>query len=276
MNTLETIEREVLAVLAGLQVDGATALATVRGGSPSADRKRLTASLLRERMAAAYAVVSGREAAERSTGRPGGVEVTVLLADRSERSDAEARLGGAAIRGVFALAGVVAGGLRAAVVAGDRRLMLLSERGLPADEGVALWEQTYAVRRRVAAAPTLDGRVLTGAGSEVVVEVGPLRRAASVFSFPGVDGVTRLDLGSRGREIRWSGELRANSDAELSALEAGLEAEAGSGAERRMGDACGAVYEGCVLQAYERKGPRGCDEVSGEVLQRFEARFEQG
>jgi hypothetical protein len=275
VSTLGTIENDLVAALAGLRVGSVPLFAAARGGSPSADRKRVAAEILRERMPAAYVVVSGREASDRTSGRVGGAEVTVLLADRSERSDAEARTGGVGVVGGFALAGEVAKCLRGLAVGGDRRLVLVSERGLAVDAGVVLWEQSYAVRGRVLGAPTLDGQVVTGVASEVAVDVGPVRRAVSAVAFPGVEGTVRRDLGGRGRAIGWTGELRAADDAEMNALEAGLEAEAAGGIERRMVDGFGSAYDGCVMQAYERKGPRGRDEVSGEVVQRFEIAFEQ-
>jgi hypothetical protein len=274
MSTWADMETTVVTTLAELIEGDAPLLATVAGHA-AADRKSLIAAILGERLPAAYVIVEGREASERSSGRAGRAALSVLLAARSFRAGAEARTDGVDSMGVFTLAEIVADVLKDLEVIPAGRLRLLREEALPAQDGVALWEIAFAVRSVAElAVPTFGGAVLTGTYSSVRVDVGELRAASSSFSFPGIDGVFERRLGVRERPIWWRGELRG-ADAELNTIEADIENEVRAAQGKIMIDAYGRQLEDCVLKAFRRVGARGRDAVTGAALQEFEMEFTQ-
>ncbi len=275
MTAWGTIESGVVQRLAALTLSGAPLLAVAKGAT-SRERRVVLAALGRERMPAAYVMATAREDGEKATRRAGSAAISVLLASRSERSDDEARNGGAGVTGVYTLSEEVSKSLQDFIVGGDRILLLVDERPVGGDEGSVVWEQRYEVRRLAElTAPTFGGVVLTGADSEVHVEVGELRRAASAFSFPGIDGVFERYQGVRERPITWRGQLRAVNDAGLNAIEAAIEDELRGGGEKTMVDSWGRTHELCVMKHFQRRGQRLRDELSGEALQDFEIVFEQ-
>lgn len=275
MSLWAAIETAVRQRIEGLTLDASPLLAVVRGCGMR-DRRLLHAALQRERHPAAYVIASGRDASDTATRCPGRLLLTVLLATRSHRSDQDARTGAVDIVGIFDVAERVAGALCDPAITDDCRLLLVEEKSLGADEGTVVWEQRYEVCRRASMlAPTFGGQALAGADSEVHVELGPLKRVSSAFSFPGIDGVFERHLGTRERPIVWRGQLRAADDAALNALESAIERELRDGREKTLVDPWSRTYERCVIKSYVQRKPRRRDELTGQSLQDFEIEFVQ-
>lgn len=275
MSVWEMIEDAVVQALEQLSSGGSSLFATVKGRT-SRERKQLIAALGRERLPAAYVITRGRESGDKTFRRSGSPTLSVLLGQRSLRSDHEVRAGSDEVTGIYELSEQVVVALQDQVVAWDRRLLLVDEQPAGGDEGTIIWEQRYEVRRLASiAAPTFGGVELAGTDSEVVVEVNELQHASSLFSFPGVDGVFRRGLGARERRIVWRGQMRAASNSILNAREQGIEELVRSGEAATMTDACGRSYPSCAVKAYRRCSPRQRDELSEESLQDFEIEFTQ-
>ncbi|MBI4580049.1 MAG: hypothetical protein HY718_10130, partial [Planctomycetes bacterium] len=105
--------------------------------------------------------------------------------------------------------------------------------------------------------------------------IGALSRSASVFAFPGVDGVFERFVGTRERPIVWRGQLRAADDGALNEIEDGLELLIRQGQISSVADPWARMFEGCVVSGFKRVGPRGQDDLTGEALQDFELEFLQ-
>ena len=271
----ETIESAVVQSLSAIMLDGSALLATVKGRT-SRDRKALLAEIGRERLPAAYVVMTGREAGDKSSRRPGSPTVSVLLATRSLRQEDDARTGAADVTGIFSISEAVVAALGDLVIDEDRLLWLIDERPVSATEGTVVWEQRYEPRRRAGLSqPLFRNPALVGSDSEVEVELGELRCASSSFSFPGIEGVFIRQMGARERPIFWRGQLRAADDDALNAIERGIEDELRLGLADSMWDPWGRTHHFCTLKAFRRKGPRRRDELSGEALQDFELEFTQ-
>ncbi len=230
----------------------------------------------RERLPAAYVTITGRDAGDKDFRRAGEPELTLTYADRSERSDDEARRGGADVVGVLAIAAVAASALGDLDLGNHRRLLLIDERAAGGEEGVALWEQRYEVPRKSAdLAPLFGGYELIGAASEVEVHVGELKRAASTFAFPGVDGVFERFMGTRERAIVWRGQLRASNNDDLNAIEEGLDDLVRGGTADTIRDPWNRTFRNCVARSFKRVGPRGRVNLTGQAIQEFELEFVQ-
>lgn len=270
MSTWSTIEQTVVTTLDGLSV-----LATAVGRSAQ-DRRLLTAAMARERMPAAYVMVTARQGSDKDYHRPGAPEIHLWLASRSERSANDARLGATDVTGIFDLAQQAAGALQDLKIGTDLCLLLIDERAVSSEDGLCIWEQRYvACPRAETDAPTFGGAALAGADSVVQVELGEMRRATSLFSFPGIDGVFEHSLGLRERLIVWRGQLRAASDSDLNAIEAAIEDEVQSGEAKSLVDAWGRTHGACTAGAFRRCGSRQRDALSGKALQDFELTFLQ-
>lgn len=273
----QTIEAEVVATLGGLTAEGAGGplLATVRGYT-ARDRKQVVAALMRERLPAAYVMLTGRDAGDKDYRRAGAPLVSVLYAARSERCDDEARHGGVDVVGVMPVAAAGACGLHDLELDGGGRLSLAEERAVTGEEGTALWEQRYEVRRLSGGwVPKFGGAELLSASSVVEVHIGEIKRASSRFAFPGLDGVFERFAGMRERPILWRGQLRSPDDAGLNVIEEGLERLAREAAIESVEDPWGRRFDDCVLRSFKRVGPRRWDPLSGEALQNFEIEFVQ-
>ncbi len=268
-----TLETEILQALAALESEGAPLLATVKGRS-SGDRKSLASAFLRERMPAAYVLSAGRT--QRASDVMDTMQVAVWLATRSERGDDDARLGGADVTGMYPLAQEVLSALHDRVMPEDVRLRFVDEKALTGGDGALLWEQVYALDSAPRpAVPLFGGVALAGSSSRMRVEVGPLQRVATQFSFPGIDGVFERNLGTRERRIVWQGELRAEGAAALTALETAVEDELAKAQAKTVVDEWGRAFDACVLRSYARKGPRRVDARSGGVIQEAVLEFAQ-
>jgi hypothetical protein len=270
MSSWETIEQAVITAL-----DDLSLLETVAGRSTQ-DRKLLTAAMARERMPAAYVMVTGRAGSDKAYHRPGAPAIDVWLAARSHRHDDEARIGADDVTGIFELAEPAASALQDLTIGTNQSLLLIDERAIGGEDGLYIWQQRYEVRCRAeTTAPTFGGVPLTGTESVVQVELGELQRASSCFSFPGIDGVFEHSLGVRERPIVWSGQLRAASDSALNFIESAIENEVRSGEAKSLVDAWGRTHDACTARTFRRRGPRQRDALSGEALQDFELTFVQ-
>ena len=270
MGAWSAMEAGTVSVLAGLTGGGQPLLATVKGHTWD-ERRQLISAIERERMAAAYVMAAGREESDRTHRRAGEPTCTILYASRSERAVDEARIGGAGVVGVLTIAEAAAARLQDLDLGEGRRLLLVDERPLHSEPGMALWEQRYEVRLAGGTIPILfGGRAVLGERSEAVVEIGPLARASSRFAFPGVDGVFERFGGTRERTIVWRGQLRAEDDQAMTVLEEGLEALVGEGLVDAVGDPAGRWFQNCVPESFKRRGGRRRDAFNGETLQDFE------
>ena len=281
MSDWQTIENEVVSRLAGLSDGGGPLLATVAARGPG-DRSAWAETIGRERLPAAYVVVTGRKGPERVSLTPGNPSISVVLATRSLRDQDDARLGADGQVGLWMLAERVAEALVHGDLAQAWRAELLEERPIGATNraadalGMMVWEQVYAVSRpAVGTVPTFGGAALAGDAGFVEVEVGGLQRAGSAFSFPGIDGVFERHLGVRERPILWRGVLRAEDDVGLNALEEAIELEIREGTDKTLVDGFGRAFEACVLRSFTRRGPRHRDALTGEAVQPFEIQFAQ-
>jgi len=277
MSDWQTIESEVVSLLAGLSAGDGPLLATVAARNPR-DRKAWVEAIGRERLPAAYVALTGRERPERVGQTPGRPALSVVLATRSLRGEDGARVGEEGQVGLWGLAEQVAEALVQGELAQTWRAVLLEERPAGAADalGTMVWEQVYAVCRPAAwAVPTFGGTALAGEGNRVEVEVGELERAGSAFSFPGIDGVFERHLGVRERPILWRGVLRAADDVGLNAIEEAIEQEIREGRDKSLVDGFGRAFDTCVLRRFTRSGPRLRDALTSEALQPFEIQFVQ-
>jgi hypothetical protein len=275
MSEWVTIENGIVTALRGVTAGGRPMLAVVKGQTWR-ERKSLVSAISRERMPAAYVIVAGREESDTSYRRAGEPDFTVLVASRSERDADEARRGSSDVAGVLPLAEAVAARLQGLDLGEQRRLFLVDERPVSGEEGTALWEQRYEVRRLAGKYPCMfGGSPLVGASSVVRMEIGSLNRAVSHFAFPGVDGVFERFAGTRERSIVWKGQLRAAGESALDAIEQEIEALVQRGAVDNVSDATGRMFDACVASGFKRRGMRSIDHLTGEALQDFELEFVQ-
>lgn len=275
MTGWQVIEEGFSAALAVMPDGGTPVLATVRCVTPR-DRRSLLAAIGRERLPAAYVMVSGRDASDKTYRRAGSGLVSVWLAARSGRSDEEARRGGADVTGAFTLAEQTLACLHDLAVGSNQRVCFIDEQPISGEDGTVVWEQRYEVRTTTGMRdPTFGGMTLVGPLSEVQVDVGDLVTAVSSFSIPGIDGVFQRAVGTRERPIHWRGQLRAENHWVLGEIEAGIEEVLRQGRVDNVIDSWGRTHVGCVMRAFRRQGPQRRDAVSGMELQDFEIEFIQ-
>ncbi len=275
MSQLETIEDAIVGAIAAIEVGGQDLFAVVRGTS-SIERNAVMAEVRRERKPAALVAYDGRRTGAGDLPAAESPRCLVFAADESLRTGGEARVGGTGVAGGFDLLERLTLALEDATLAGEYRLVLTDESPLATDGRIVVYRQRYEAQRPAeSAAPTFDGQALCGDSSVVNVIAGSPRRSVVTFGFPGIDTVFRHDLGSRGRAIVWRGQLRANDDAALNTIEQTIEAYVADPRLFDMVDAWGRTCGDCVLDAFERRGPRRKDAVTGRVRQDFELRFEQ-
>jgi hypothetical protein len=275
MSQLESIEDAVVSLISSIQSGGQDVFAVVRGTSRF-ERSAVIAELRRERTPAALVGFDGRRGASGEPPVPEPPRLAVYAADVGWRDGGEARVGGTGVAGGFDLLDRLTTALQDAVVVTNYRLVFIDESPFASDDRIVIHRQRYEARRQSElGAPTFDGQTLCGGSSVVNVIVGSPRRSVVAFGFPGIDRVFRHDLGGRGRPIAWRGQLRAASDAALNAIEQTIEAFVADPRSFDLTDAWGRTFTGCVLDAFERRGPRREDSVGGQSLQDFELRFEQ-
>lgn len=275
MSELGDLEAAVLGLLESVTVDGEPAFAEVTGLSDP-DGKRSAATLARRPQPTAAVAFDGRTRAEVKESWIGLPRLAVFISNRHLGDSSAARLGDAETPGGFDLLGAVTEALDGAVVLGDRRLQAFDEQTVTADDRTVVYAQRYLIERTAtASAPTYSGQAIAGADSIVSVELGETDRERVAFGFPGIDGVYHHDLGSRGRAIRWFGQLRADDDTSLNAIESAIENLAAAASPQTLGDPWGRSHPDCVLDSFQRKGARRRHPVTGQAVQNFEMVFRQ-
>lgn len=274
MSELADIESAVIGLIESIQIGGSDLFATVAGFSNSSSRE-VVAALRREIKPAAYVVYGDRESSD-AFGVPGKPDFSVFAIAESLRGGSEPRSGSILLAGGFNLLAELFNALFDQTILADRRLSFLDERLVAADETSVVYQQRYSVLRTAAtAAPTFGGVVICGADSIVVVEVGEWATDDQRFAFPGIDGEFRMLLGARARPIVWKGQLRADTDADLSAIEAGIEQLIAGGLADVMADGHGRTFDNCAASRLVRRGGRRKHSISGEILQDFDLHFVQ-
>ena len=275
MSELGDIAVAVTGLLSTMQSGGTDLFATV-DVHQVADRKAAVAAISRQLKPAALVLYDGRSSRTHGEPVPSGPTIAVLLAVENLRGGGTALTGDGGQPGAFTVLEVVTTGLDGAVVQGDWHLAMHDERQVAGDERAVVFEQRYRVERLAeVSAPTFGGSAIAGSDSIVTVHVGSVRAESVEFGFPGIDGVYRHRAGTRGRTIRWQGQLVADDDAGLNEIEAELERLAVEQAPDTIGDAWGRSYAECVLEAFERQGPRRRHPVTGAAVQAFELLFTQ-
>jgi len=275
VSELGDLESAVVGLIAGITSGGGPAFRSVEGFS-DADRRAGVAQVRRRVAPAALVIYGGRVRADVADSVVGLPRLTVLIAAANLRGDDDPRIGDGSALGSFDLLGLVMSALDGAVVVTDRRLSVLDEQVVAADETSVVYEQRYLVDRVTELSPpTFNGQVLAGADSLVHVIVGELAAETVAFAFPGIDGVYRHHLGTRGRPIRWRGQLRASDDNGLNTIETNIEAMVASPDSFEMVDSWSRTFADCVADRFVRTGPRRRHPVSGYALQPFEIHFTQ-
>lgn len=275
MSELGDIAVAVTGLLSGMQSGGADLFATVNVHQV-AERKAAVEAISRQCQPAALVLYDGRSAPSRPETVPGAAVMTVLLAVENLRGGDTALTGDDNHAGAFEVCEQVNAALDGTVVATDHRLLLKDERQVAGDDRAVVFEQRYRVERLAGvSAPTFDGSVITGDDSIVTVEVGEIRTEAVEFGFPGIDGTYRHHTGTKGRMIHWRGQLVADDDAALNALEAELDQLATEAVPATMVDTWSRSYPECVLDTFEHIGVRRRHPVTGAAVQAFELVFEQ-
>ena len=275
MSELGDLESAVVSLIAGITSGGSPAFQSVEGFSDT-DRRASVAQVRRRLAPAALVVFGGRVRADVAESVAGVPKLTVLIAAGNLRGGDDPRAGDGTALGGFDLLGLVMAALDGTIVDTDRRLSALDEQIVSADETSVVYEQRYLVDRVTElSSPTFNGQVLAGSDSLVNVIVGELTAETVAFAFPGIDGVFRHHLGTRGRPIRWRGQLRASSDSGLSTIESTIEAMVASPNSFDMVDSWSRTFADCVADRFVRTGPRRRHPVSGYALQPFEIHFTQ-
>lgn len=123
---------------------------------------------------------------------------------------------------------------------------------------------------------TFNGADIFGqsGGSVVRVTPAPVERDDVRYGIQGIPGTFRHNLGTRSRPIAVAGTLKSASSAAMNDLESSIEAVVKAGTEAVLVDDWSRSFDNCVLDAYERKGPRRQGE-DGACYQEFTAKFVQ-
>jgi hypothetical protein len=275
MSELGDLEAAVVGLLESVTIEGESAFADVTGLSDP-DGKRAAAALARLPQPAAAVAYDGRTRADVKESWIGIPRLVVFISNRHLGDSSAARLGDAETPGGFDLLGVVTEALDGVVVLSDHRLQAFDEQTVTADDRTVVYAQRYLIERLAStSAPTFGGQAVAGPDSIVSVELGETDRERVTFGFPGIDGVYRHDLGNRGRSIRWSGQLRADDDTSLNAIESAIENLAAEGESQTLVDSWGRSHPDCVLDSFQRNGPRRRHPVTGQAAQNFELIFRQ-
>lgn len=275
MSELGDLESAVVSLIAGITSGGSPAFQSVEGFSDG-DRRAGVAQVRRRLAPAALVVFGGRVRSDVAESVVGVPKLTVLIAAANLRGGDDPRSGDGTALGGFDLLALVMTALDGTIVDTDRRLSALDEQVVAADETSVVYEQLYLVDRITElSSPTFNGQVLAGSDSLVNVIVGELSADTVAFAFPGIDGVFRHHLGTRGRPIRWRGQLRASDDSGLSTIESTIEAMVANPNSFDMVDSWSRTFADCTADRFVRTGPRRRHPVSGYALQPFEIHFTQ-
>ncbi len=264
-----------MGLISGIQSGGQDVFRSVEGFSDP-DRRRGAAQIGRRVAPASLVTFTGRVRSNVEDSVVGLPKLTVLVSSENLRGGDDPRAGDGTWHGGYELLGLVTAALDGALVQTDRRLAQVDEQVAFADDTHVVYEQRYVVDRLTElAAPTFDSVVLAGSDSLVHVVVGELKAETAAFAFPGIDGEYRHHLGMRAREIVWTGQLRAPSDAGLNGIETGIEVAVANPGSFEMVDAWSRTYADCVCERFVRAGRRRRHPVSGYAVQPFALHFAQ-
>jgi hypothetical protein len=267
MSTLGDLENQIVTRLAGGLLLGDPIFRSVKGVS-GGFRPALRDALRREPMPAAFVAFVDEPSAPETQAEKRGARFSLMLAARMLRPGANPRL--EEIDSIGALE--VIDQVRIlmdfyAPPSGTIQFQRLQDRFLDADDRVVIYELLYRAWPALVAAFTFAGDDLVGAASSMMIEAQAIELSFAEFRFPGLAGAYRHNLGTRARTIVAGGRLVADDDAAMDALEADFQQRIATG---QMGDiqvAGGANYTDCVLDRYERIGPRRLDADGSSVVQ---------
>lgn len=274
MTEFAEIENAVRSLIIAIEIDNHPAFASIEGWL-AVTRKDALDRIERLAQPAALVMATGRSraATERALGDP---RISVMVSARNLRSAHGPRLGDGDGPGTFALSELVTAALDGAAIGPSRRLIAFDEQVVAADARFVAIEQRWIVERPgTTIAPTFDGEAIAGETSLAAVRVGPLRAEHVEFAMPGVDGTFRHGQGARPRTIIWTGRLQAADHDALNAIEASIEAQVGDARIGPITDGFGRTFDNCVLDLFERKGPRRLHPATGAAQQDFELEFLQ-
>jgi len=266
MSQLSDLESAIRASLSAIELEGTAVFADVAGfgGAFGRSAGEFLRRLRKPAAVVGYVQQRGRD----------GQGWAVVIADQGLRGAGEARLGSDDVIGIFELVGLVRSALDGGVLSSGDRLRLVEERLLEADDRAVICQQLYLADRS-AGQPKFDGQAICGTASEVSVTVGSVDKQAVEFAFPGIDGVYRHELGLRGRQIVWAGQLRAAGDEALNTIERDLESYVSGAGAYDLEDGGGRTFEHCVLERFERTAARQIDPATSWVAQAFKLVFKQ-
>jgi len=266
MSQLGDLENAIRSAIEAIELEASAVFADVAGWAGRFDRSAVDLIRRLRKPAALVGFVEHRSG--------DGQRWAVAVAGTGLRGGDEARTGSDDVTGIFQLLALVRASLDGPALGSGDRLTLLEEKLLDVDERVVICQQLYRAER-ACQQPQYDGKVICGEASCVQVTVGPIEKDAVEFSFAGIDGVYRHELGLRGRSIEWQGELRAADAAALGTIESSLEDYLADPNPYDLIDGSGQTFSHCVLDGFERRGPRHVDAVTLQVRQAFRLVFRQ-
>ncbi len=269
------IESAVGSILGAIEVEASPLFSTVRAIA-IADRKSALAAGVDLQMPAVLFGLDGRDKSASGQPVPGGPRLMVYVFATNLRSEDGARVGDVDGVGAFTLAHEASVALDGAVVAGNRRIGAVDERVVLSNERTIAIEQRWSVEAfSDSVTPTFDGQAIVGSDSVVSTQVGAIEARSVVFGFPGIDGEFRHGLGNEARTIRWVGQLRADNQNGINAIESEIENLMGSGGTSVLVDSVGRAFERCAIDSFNRRGERYVHPMTGQFVQNFELDFVQ-
>ena len=274
MSELGDIETAVIGLIQAIQVSAADLFAEVKGFSSTVPRD-VVAGLRRELKPAAYVVYDGR-ASSHPFAVPAEPKLSVFAGVESLRGGDEPRTGSVLQSGGFDVLGELFTALAGVTIVTDRQLDFVDERLIAADDTRIIYEQRYSVSKLgTTTAPTFGGSAIAGNDSIVRVVVGDFEMETERFAFAGIDGEFQQALGLRGRQVTWSGQLRAASDSALTAIETTIDGLLVGSQPADIVDGFSRTFADCTLNRFVRKNERRKHTVDGRALQDFELHFLQ-
>ena len=272
MSELGDLENTLISRLEAATHSGSPVFQVVRGVS-GGYRPALREALRRERMPAAYVAFTDESTAPQVKASVRGARFVILVAERALRVESDPRHGDVSSLGTFTILEETRQQLDDYEPSAGLRLVNLHQKFVEADERVAVYELLYRVWPVVEEDLLFGGTAITGSDSTMSLEVGAIVLDVARFRFVGLAGTYRQVLAALPREIIWRGRIRGQDDAALNIIEANIE---GTVLAQTIGDITASssrVFSGCVLDRYERQGPRRADDDGQMVCQDAELLF---
>jgi len=275
MAVLGDIENAMAARLATATIGGQPAFATAKGVS-GGYRPLLREALRRERMPAAYVAFIDEPTAPETKPPVRGAHFVVLVAERVLRQESDPRHGDVGSPGAFALLEAARSRLDDYEPAAGLRLVNLHQKFVDADDRSAVYELLYRVWPIIDERLLFDRQPIAGSDSRMSLEVGPIEFETDGFHAASPDGMSEPRLGVKPRQIFWRGRIRAASHAAVNTIEVDIERAVLTQATGEISaPSSGRAFRECVLQRYERQGPRRLDDDLRTVCQDAELSFSQ-